>query len=383
MSTSTILLLASIQAFFLAVLLVSKQKKHLSDIVLSIWLLFIGLHMFIYYSSAKIHLQSSILMNLNAGFPFLQGPFLYFYVKARTMQKPKLRLIYVIHLLPFIFFTFYVVFLLNTLNIPQNVKHVNIHIFSLPYYFNAILLGSVPLYVAWSFLLLRKYQTRILNSYSTIDKINLKWLRYIITGMGLVWLTVISVFVMMKSQGLSQTNNVIHFIFMAINIFVYAIGYFGFKQTNIFSNVNVEIENPPEKSKESSIDFDSFEKYQKSSISENDAFELLNQLNKYMETEKPYLSDKLTLPQVADELDVSINHLSQIINEQTDQNFFDFVNAYRVEEVKQRLLNPQNDVYSILGIAYECGFGSKSSFNRIFKNITGQTPSQYKMSISK
>jgi len=211
----------------------------------------------------------------------------------------------------------------------------------------------------------------------------LKWLRYIITGMGFVWLTVISVFVMMKSQGLSQTNNVIHFIFMAINIFVYAIGYFGFKQTNIFSNVNVEIENPPEKSKESSIDFDSFEKYQKSSISENDAFELLNQLNKYMETEKPYLSDKLTLPQVADELDVSINHLSQIINEQTDQNFFDFVNAYRVEEVKQRLLNPQNDVYSILGIAYECGFGSKSSFNRIFKNVTGQTPSQYKMSISK
>ena len=62
-----------------------------------------------------------------------------------------------------------------------------------------------------------------------------------ITGLGLVWLTVIAVFVIMKSQGLGQSNNVKHFIFMAINLFVYAIGYFGFKQTNIFSNLNVDI----------------------------------------------------------------------------------------------------------------------------------------------
>jgi AraC-like DNA-binding protein len=75
--------------------------------------------------------------------------------------------------------------------------------------------------------------------------------------------------------------------------------------------------------------------------------------------------------------------LSQIINEYYQQNFFDFVNSYRIEAVKSKLQKPDYDAYSLLAIAYECGFGSKSSFNRIFKNITGQTPTQYKKNLQK
>ena len=59
-------------------------------------------------------------------------------------------------------------------------------------------------------------------------------------------------------------------------------------------------------------------------------------------------------------------------------NFFNFVNRYRVDEVKQKILNPKYDNYSVLGIALECGFNSKTAFNRIFKHMTGLTPTEYK-----
>lgn len=383
---STILLLASIQALFLAALLFSKKTKHLSDIVLAIWLALIGLHMFIYFSYAKLQLQSTFLINLNAGFPFLQGPFLYFYVNTLTMHKARLKQSYVLHFLPYIIFLIYQLFILNSVSQSPHGHQITIHIFDLLGFFNIILLGSVPVYVVWSFLLLKKYRTRILNTFSAIEKINLNWLRYLITGMGLVWLIVIAVFVYTKYLGLNQAHDVKHLIFVAITLFVYAIGYFGFKQTTVFSDILGSIGNPKliesrdvnESVNITESETESSGKYQKSSLKEDEARETLNRLLDHMKTEKPYLNDQLTLPQVAADLGISINHLSQIINEYCKQNFFDFVNFYRIEEVNKKLINPQYDAFSLLAIAFECGFGSKSSFNRIFKNATGKTPTQYK-----
>jgi len=80
---------------------------------------------------------------------------------------------------------------------------------------------------------------------------------------------------------------------------------------------------------------------------------------------------------VATALQISTNHLSQVINENLDKNFFDFVNGYRVEMVKQKMKDPSNKNYTLLSLAYDCGFNSKSSFNAIFKKYTGSTPSQY------
>ena len=72
------------------------------------------------------------------------------------------------------------------------------------------------------------------------------------------------------------------------------------------------------------------------------------------------------------------HHLSRVINEEFGVNFFEFVNQYRIEEVKSMIRNPKFDNYSLLGIAYESGFNTKSAFNRVFKKLTGTTPSNYK-----
>ena len=386
----TILILAFIQSLFLAALLFSKKNKQISDIVLGVWLLLIGLHMLIHFGYLKLQLQNVILINLNSGFPFLQGPFLYFYVSSLTTQEIQLKRSNFLHFLPYIMFIIYQLFIIKSITESSHEQRIIIHLFDLPSFINIILLLSVPFYIVWSSLLLKKYRIRLLDTYSTIEKINLNWLRYLITGLGVVWLIVIVVFVYMKFLGSSESHNVGHLIFVAITLFVYSIGYFGFRQTTIFSNVNgsiaeqtiikSQINNEISHTIESVNE--SFDKYQKSSLRKDQALEILEQLVKYMETEKPYLDDQLTMPLVAAKSGISVNHLSQIINEYRKENFFDFVNSYRVEEVKQKLLNPKNDAFTLLAIAFECGFGSKSAFNRIFKKSTGQTPTQYIKSLN-
>ena len=100
-----------------------------------------------------------------------------------------------------------------------------------------------------------------------------------------------------------------------------------------------------------------------------------------MENEKPYLDSKLSLKQLAAFLELSTNHTSQIINENLNKNFFDFVNDYRINEVKKCLSDSKFSQYTLLAIAYECGFNSKSSFNSLFKIKTGLTPSEYQKTL--
>lgn len=99
-----------------------------------------------------------------------------------------------------------------------------------------------------------------------------------------------------------------------------------------------------------------------------------------METERPYLDEELSLQKLSLLVNISTHRLSEVINQDLNTNFYRLINAYRVEEVKRKLKNPEFDKYSILGIAFESGFNSKSTFNKIFKEETGMTPSAFKKS---
>jgi len=98
-----------------------------------------------------------------------------------------------------------------------------------------------------------------------------------------------------------------------------------------------------------------------------------------MQKERVYTNSELSLDDVASGINISSHTLSQLLNVFIRRNFFNYVNEFRVKEVKRLLVDPGFDNYSLLGIAEEAGFNSKSSFNRIFKNETGMTPSAYKI----
>lgn len=118
-------------------------------------------------------------------------------------------------------------------------------------------------------------------------------------------------------------------------------------------------------------------KYEKSGISEEEARSVMEKMNEYMETEKPYLKSDLSIQDLSDALNFPVHTISEVSNGLMGQNFFDYVNNYRVEEFKRLASRPQEKDIKILHLAFDAGFSSKTSFNLAFKKFTGETPSQY------
>ncbi|UGU18087.1 tetratricopeptide repeat protein [Sinomicrobium kalidii] len=118
--------------------------------------------------------------------------------------------------------------------------------------------------------------------------------------------------------------------------------------------------------------------YKNSSLTGEDRKHYMNLILDHMEKEKPYLDFDITPSDLASTLSMSVHHLSEVLNLCFEQNFYSFINIYRVNESQKLMRNPAYNDYKILAIAYEAGFRSKTSFNRVFKNHTGFTPSQYR-----
>jgi len=160
---------------------------------------------------------------------------------------------------------------------------------------------------------------------------------------------------------------------ISISILIYTVGYMGLKQPEIFSQPAEVVSNDKQGNVEGVM-----EKYQKSGLSNEAADEIKEKLICSMQKDKHYLDSELTLNKLSGLLGVSQHNLSEVINLKLNQTYYDFINSYRVEEFKQLLSNPAYYNYSLLSIAFDAGFKSKTTFNTIFKKITGLTPSEYK-----
>jgi AraC-like DNA-binding protein len=123
------------------------------------------------------------------------------------------------------------------------------------------------------------------------------------------------------------------------------------------------------------------EKYKKSGLNEQDLEMIHNRLTELMQSEKLYTDPEITLGDVAQKLNIHPNYLSQVINTILNKNFYDYINSQRVEEFKSVVKDPKNQHYTLLSLAFGCGFNSKSSFNRNFRKVTGLSPSHYLLQI--
>jgi PAS domain S-box-containing protein len=119
------------------------------------------------------------------------------------------------------------------------------------------------------------------------------------------------------------------------------------------------------------------EKYRSSSLRSIDEIKLYDQLKKRLETDKLYLNAELSLKVVADLLNTNTKYLSQVVNHQAGLNFQQFVNVYRVEEAKRKIVNDSLSNLTLYGIALQCGFKNKSTFYKVFKETTGVTPKDF------
>jgi AraC-like DNA-binding protein len=212
--------------------------------------------------------------------------------------------------------------------------------------------------------ILIKHAQSIKESFSSIEKMNLHWLMLIISGF-----TVILFFGFLL-DALRVTLISWDAVWLMIALFMYMIGYMGLRQPEIFTDMGelkqaAELQNTKKK-------------YEKSTLTPETADLYFKKLISFMETEKPFLNSNLTLPELANCITIPVHHLSQVINEKLSQNFFEFINSYRVEEAKKRLIAPEYQNYNILSIGLDSGFNSVSAFNAAFKKIAKITPSQYR-----
>jgi len=208
---------------------------------------------------------------------------------------------------------------------------------------------------------INRYENFLLNNYSSISWKSLRWLRNLIAlvlVIMIVWLFSHFQFILGYENEGTYT-----FVSLGLLLFLFGMGYFVILQYPLFRVVPYE--------NQKGIDATS----KKLSPKTN---EYHQRLLKLMEDKSVYVDTELTLSTLAEKLAISPGYLSQIINEKEDKNFFEFVNRYRIDAAKMKLVNPDYNQYSIMGIALESGFNSKSTFNALFKKYTGQTPSSFK-----
>ncbi len=368
-----VFLIAAFDSFFFSILLLQKKPKALHDKVLIYWLVYLGIYVGIYGLFSKVLFTGFHL--LSAGFIsllMLHGPFLYLYISALIDKRVKFQSKNLLHFIPFILFN---LFLFIGSFFPEISGRIRLDhlegVQEAPLLFNFFLILTAlsgVVYFILSIRLFKKLDINIFNNFSTIENINLDWLRKLVYSFGTVWT------ILMVVATIHHIFHLFSWIFctdgisLSLSAFIILIGYFGLKQKEIFLGYD----------RDQLVTESTKSKYAGSSLKDSDAKLHIEKLTSYMALEKPYLNADLNLPQLANDLNIPSHHLSQVINKNLELNFFDFINRYRIDETKAKMANPKYNNLSLLGIAFDSGFNTKSAFNRVFKKMTGLTPSEYK-----
>lgn len=364
-------------AGFLTLLLSVKKPRENHDFILIAWLLLSAGNLIFFYHDFNYPGTQNLTFELLGGtLPFLTAPLLYFYVCALVVHR-KFRLVrYLYHFIPFILMYGAMLYHAEEYHLVVEKGFIQMR-GPLPFYlgsYGLILAFFSFLYPMLSLFLLFRHRNRIKSEFSYIEKINMNWLRYwIILSMLGFWFS----FVIIWAGSFQWIDFLTSFqgVAGAIVLNISVIGFYGVKQTTIFTNLQPKPATPEAPPKT--------ERYASSKLTADEAQVMVNKVKAYMEKEKPHLDSQLSLESLASALAMTRHDLSQVINDQFETNFFGFVNDYRVAAFKENLADKKYEHYTLLGIALETGFNSKSSFNSIFKKAEGMTPSEYKKSLSR
>lgn len=361
------------QLLFISVFLFTHEKgRRISNAFLGAFFLSISLNLAdSFLVLKKVYLTNTALVAWSICLPLLFGPLLYLYTQSVLYKDFKFSKNKLIHFIPFI-----VLFILSEaryllldsetrLTMLNNI--VDRKVPSIMYWSSAMIFLQFFLYIAASFRLIGQYRKMVSNSFSDEQRNNISWLSSTI-------LFFTACMILAAFNGFTGLTPLAKYYYLILTILVSLIFIFinrvllrALRQPEIFS-VMIEKETAQQATP----------KYAGSILNEEDKKRILAQLQHHMESKKPFLEPELTLEQLAAQLSIRPKMLSQVINESLKQNFFDFINRYRIEAAKKLLTNPADKKITVLEVLYEVGFNSKSSFNTIFKKHTGLTPSEFK-----
>jgi len=352
-----IIINAAIAQGFVMAFLFRGGSNRIAHLMLSLLLIDLSLIVFrVHYLMYPLFDILGTHFFITGPFLLLLGPFLFFYMRSivqpgRGIDKSDFK--------HFIIFGVYVLFMISIVIAGPEGSYYDLikQVIGSPWVFLVVQLGF---YLATTNKMLKQHRANMINRYSNVEGMDASWLQYII------WVFVI----------------IMVFVTIAIPSLIHGVGFDIYKTTSSlfysvilffigFKGIRQKIPMEQEIAAESM-----------SGSPDEQMAEQKKTLLTYLESQRPYLNPELSLIDLAQQLDMSRNQLSSVINNGMGDNFYNFINGYRVEEVKRLIQQDAKRQYKIMTLASQAGFNSKSSFNKIFKEITGLTPSEYRKTLN-
>jgi AraC-like DNA-binding protein len=359
------------QSVFAIILLLTKKPVKIAYLILGVLLfqfaLTFGLDILQYYGVVEAH-RWAISLSIR----MLYAPLFFLYAKYITKDFGRFEKTDYLHALPsFILIAAFFIFK----SLPENQMLSN-EVFSSKYLWLQQIYGYLFMfllvtYVAMAIYKVVKFKRQIKENYSFHSmKISLDWL------LVMIFLFVLLILLIIISSALYESgkiDNKVYIIRHMLELFhVYVLSIWGFHQNQLISGLKndytVNVENHATGSG----------KYVKSGLKEEDAKKYIQVLMKFMNESEIWKDPELSIAKLSTKTSIPKHQLSEVLNEYLGKSFYVFVNEYRVEYAKNLFTQKKYDNWSILAIAFECGFNSKTAFNIFFKKYTQFTPSEYK-----
>ena len=300
----------------------------------------------------------------------LDGPLLYLYVLSIIRSDFNLGSSHRWHLLPLVVYFLFLIFAFYSQTHMQKVALIDLYQFDLDWQFvtmDTLIKSSRFAYFIMSFYLINKYREQLKDYQSSIENIDLTWLKILVLGFALVSLVGVLL-------SISKVVNLFYTVDISLQIFLGLTTYYAnlflvcfllfFSAANISSVKKVK-----DQSKTSYANYQADDEY-------------VSRILKFMDDEKPYLKSNITLDALSELIDVPARELTAVLNGHFKMNFYEFINNYRIKEAKEILAADSNQQKTISDIFLAVGFNSKSVFNTFFKKNVGLTPSEFRKQIN-
>ena len=300
----------------------------------------------------------------------LDGPLLYLYVLSIIRSDFNLCSSHRWHLLPLVVYFLFLIFAFYSQTHMQKVALIDLYQFDLDWQFvtmDTLIKSSRLAYFIMSIYLINKYRQQLKDYQSSIENIDLTWLKILVLGFALVSLVGVLL-------SISKVVNLFYTVDISLQIFLGLTTYYAnlflvcfllfFSAANISSVKKVK-----DQSKTSYANYQADDEY-------------VSRILKFMDDEKPYLKSNITLDALSELIDVPARELTAVLNGHFKMNFYEFINNYRIKEAKEILAADSNQQKTISDIFLAVGFNSKSVFNTFFKKNVGLTPSEFRKQIN-
>ncbi|MEM9362396.1 MAG: AraC family transcriptional regulator [Bacteroidota bacterium] len=358
-----ILLLGIAQGLFLAITLpmVHRTNTH-ANVVLSVQIAMACMVLFAKVAIFKAErfwvIQRAILLE---PFIFLYGPLGYIYLKRLLEKGQEKYQLHWAHYIPAFIYLTYLVYL-NVLPTETFANQWTGGNYGIPFFW-AELLAVLHNFIFWYFcgqLIFNYYQRETLQL--SFVQATTSFIRVIHVLVGFILFLWVLSFLNVYYLKLDFWYVNYDMIWIGIPILIYIVGYYALRQPEIF---RIQMDTKMDKG------------LYKQRLPESEIQVLKSKLEGLIETEKVYLKNELTLTDLSQELDTTTNNLSWLLNNIYQSNFYEFINRYRIEAFLRKIKNNEHATRTLLSLSLEVGFNSKSTFNKAFKAVLNDTPSNY------